>query len=67
MPYRVVTPDGTTVCATVQDVREAVDDHLTSHPDDVDFGRVVIEEIGLGRTGVGAQFTPREFFGAVES
>ena len=67
MPYQVITPDGTTVCATAQEVRQAVDEHLRDHPDDVDFGRVVIEEIGEGRTGVGLQLTPQEFFGAVEA
>ena len=62
MPYQVMTPDGTTVCSTAQEVRQAVDEHLRDHPDDVDFGRVVIEEIGEGRTGVGVQLTPQEFF-----
>ena len=64
MPYQVRTPENTAYCATPEDVRRALDVYLASHPGD--HGRVVIEEVGEGRTAVGAHVSPQEFFGPVE-
>jgi hypothetical protein len=59
--YVVWLPDGSRTCETSREVSAVLRDYGTGHPEDPQFDRVSIEEIGDGWTEVGPLRSPEEF------